>query len=105
MAEEQNNYFSSTLIFKIVKAPPPASLPDLEIYFSTLSGREVKYFKNGANVDLFVADYSKEFFGKSTTSKSTFALFLKGIKYFISLISPLSIKRAFVLFFIDRGDK
>ena len=52
MEEEQNNYFSSSLIFKIVIAPPPTSLPDLEAYLASLSGREVKYFKNGASVDL-----------------------------------------------------
>ena len=62
MEEEQNNYFSSTLIFKIDIVPPPASLPDLEICLATLSGREVKYFKNGLNVDFLITDFSKDFF-------------------------------------------
>ena len=56
------NYFSSNLIFKIVIAPPPTSLPDLEIYLTTLSGREVKYFKNGTNVDFFAPNFSTDFF-------------------------------------------
>ena len=56
------NYFSSNLIFKIVIAPPPTSLPDLEIYLTTLSGREVKFFKNGTNVDFFAPNFSTDFF-------------------------------------------
>ena len=62
MEEEQNNYFSSSLIFKIVIAPPPTSLPDLEAYLASLSGREVKYFKNGASVDLLAPDFPNSFF-------------------------------------------
>ncbi len=62
MEEELNNYFSSTLILKIVIAPPPTSLPVLKIYFATLSYREVKYFKNGLNEDFVVADFLKDFF-------------------------------------------
>ena len=62
MEEEQNNYFSSTLIFKTVTAPPPTSLPDLEIYPATLSGREVKYFKIEASVDFLAHNFSNDFF-------------------------------------------
>ena len=40
MEKEQNNYFSSTLFFKIIIAPPPTPLPDLEPHLITLSGRE-----------------------------------------------------------------
>ena len=36
---------------------PPISLPDLEAYFTTLSGREVKWFKDGANVDLLAPNF------------------------------------------------
>ena len=62
MEEEQNNCLNSTIIFKIVIAPPPTSLPDLETYLTTLSGREVKYFKNGTNVDFFAPNFSNDFF-------------------------------------------
>ena len=41
-------------------APPPTSLPDLEAYLATLSGREVEYFKNGASVDLLASDFQKK---------------------------------------------
>ena len=64
MEEEQNNYFSSILIFKIIIAPPPNSLPDLEAYLTTLSGREVKYFKNGASVDFLAPHFQNDFFLK-----------------------------------------
>ena len=57
MEEEQNNYFSSTLIFKIIIAPPPTPLPDMETYPILLSGRGVKFFKNGVNVDLFAPNF------------------------------------------------
>ena len=62
MEKEQNNYFSSTIIFKIAIAPPPTSLPDLEAYLATLSGREVEYFKNGANADFLAPNFFKLFF-------------------------------------------
>ena len=62
MKEEQNNYFSSTLIFKTVTAPPPTSLPDLEIYPAILSCREVKYFKIEASVDFPAHNFSNDFF-------------------------------------------
>ena len=64
MEEEQNNYFSSTLIIKMVIAPPPTSLPDLKTCLTILSGREVKYFKNGASVDFFAPNFSNDFFLK-----------------------------------------
>ena len=62
MEEEQNNFFSSTLIFEIVIAPPPTSLLDLEAYLVTLSGREVKYYKNRASMDFFAPNFPNKFF-------------------------------------------
>ena len=63
MEEEQNyNYFGSTLIFRIDIAPPPTSLPDLEIHLTKLSGREVIFFKNGTNVDFLSPDFPNGFF-------------------------------------------
>ena len=62
MEEEQNNYFSSTLIFKIVIAPLPTSLPDLEAYIGILSGRGIKYFQNGANADFLAPNFPNCFF-------------------------------------------
>ena len=56
------NYFGSTLIFRIDIAPPPTSLPDLETHLTTLSGREVKFFKNGVNVDFVSPDFPNGFF-------------------------------------------
>ena len=105
MEEEQNNYFSSTLIFKMVIAPPPTSLPDLKTCLTILSGRVVKYFKNGASVDFFAPNFSNDFFWKSGASKSTLTSILKNLKYFNSFLSPLSNKRALALLFLDRGDK
>ena len=105
MEEEQNNYFSSTIIFKIIIAHPPTSLLDLEAYLATLSCREVEYFKNGANVDFLVPDFFKLFFWKSGASKLTLAPFLKQIGDIISFISPISHKRALTLFFADGGDE
>ena len=103
MEEEQNNYFSSTIIFKIIIAHPPTSLLDLEAYLATLSCREVEYFKNGANVDFLAPDFFKLL--KSGASKLTLAPFLKQIGDIISFISPLSHKRALSPFFEDRGDE
>ena len=105
MEEEQNNYFSSTLAFKIIIAPPPTPPPDLETYPFLLSGRGVKFFKNGANVDFFAPNFSNDFFWKLGASKSTLAPFLKKSRYFIFSISPLSNKRALALFLLDKGDK
>ena len=62
MEEEQNNYFSSTLVFEIIIAPPPTSPPDSETHLTTPSGREVKHFKNGTNVDFFAPNFSTDFF-------------------------------------------
>ena len=62
MEEEQNNYFSLTLIFKMVITPPPTSLPDLKTCLTILSGREVKYFKIGDNVDFFAPNFLNDFF-------------------------------------------
>ena len=62
MEKEQNNDFSSTIIFKIAIAPPPTSLPDLEAYLATLSGREVVYFKNGSRVDFLAPNFFNLFF-------------------------------------------
>ena len=64
MEEEQNNYFSSTLIFKTIIAPPPTSLPDLKISPSTLSGREIKYFKTEVSADFLDHNFSNDFFEK-----------------------------------------
>ena len=64
MEEVQNNYFSSTLIFKTIIAPPSTSLPDLEISPATLSGRETKYFKIEASVDFLAPKFSNDFFEK-----------------------------------------
>ena len=89
----------------MVIAPPPTSLPDLEAYFTTLSGREVKWFKDGANVDLLAPNFLNYFFWKSEASKSTLAPFLKKLLSFISFLSPLSIKKVLVLFSLDWGDK
>ena len=61
MEEEQNNYFSSTLSFEIIIAPPPSSLPDIGTYPTTLSGREVKVSKNGASMDLLAPNFSNDF--------------------------------------------
>ena len=79
MEEEQNNYFSSPLIFKIIIAPPPTPQPDLETYLILLSGRGVKFLKNGANVDLFAPNFSNDFFWKLGASKSTLAPFKKDL--------------------------
>ena len=46
----------------MVIAPPPTSLPDLEAYITTLSGRDVKEFKDGANVDLLAPNFLNYFF-------------------------------------------
>ena len=43
-------------------APPPTSLPDLETHLTTFSGREVKFFKNGVNVDFLSPDFPNGFF-------------------------------------------
>ena len=46
----------------MVIAPPPTSLPDLEAYLATLSGREVVYFKNGERVDFLAPNFFNLFF-------------------------------------------
>ena len=45
MEEEKNNYFSSTLDFEQLKAPPPFPLPHIGIYISNLLGRGLKNIK------------------------------------------------------------
>ena len=99
MEEEQNNYFSSPLIFKIIIAPPPTPLPDMETYPILLSGRGVKFFKNGVNVDLFAPNFSNDFFWKLGASKSTLAPFFKKSRCSFSSISPLSNKRVLAPFY------
>ena len=86
-------------------ASPPTSLPDLEIYPATLSGREVILFKIGASVDLLAPNFSNDFFEKLGASRSTLAPILKSLRNIISLISPLSKKSTLSLLFLDRGDK
>ena len=44
--------------------PPPTSLPDLETYFTTLSGREVIIYKDEADTAPVASQFSKLFFEK-----------------------------------------
>ena len=104
MKEEQNNYFSSTQIFKIIIPPPSTSLPDLERYFATLSGENLNILKM-EKLRFFSPNFSNDFFWKSGANKSLLSSILKNLRYFISFISPLSNKRVLILFLLDRGDK
>ena len=72
MEEEQNNYFSSNQIFKIIIAPPPTSLPDLETYFTSLSGREVIIYKYEADTAPVASQFSKLFFEKNEATGAVF---------------------------------
>ena len=72
MEEEQNNYFSSTQNFKIIIAPPPTSLPDLETYFTPLSGREVIIYKDEADTAPVASQFPKLFFEKNEATGAVF---------------------------------
>ena len=72
MEEEQNNYFSSTQNFKIIITPPPTSLPDLETYFTSVSGREVIIYKDEADTAPVASQFSKLFFEKNEATGAVF---------------------------------
>ena len=56
-------------------------------------------------MDLLAPNFSNDIFGKLGASKSTLDLMLQKFVYFIYFISPLSNKKALILFYVDRGDK
>ena len=56
-------------------------------------------------MDTFSPNFSNDIFGKLGASKSTLDSILKKFVYFIYFISPLSNKKALILFYVDRGDK
>ena len=76
MEEEQNNYFSTTQIFKIIIAPPPTSLPYLETYLISLSGKEVIIYKDEADTAPVASQISKLFFEKNEATGAVFTSFL-----------------------------